>query len=222
MLELAVVDDAAAAEVMLDPVRASLLAALAEPGSATSVGAAEGLSRQQTNYHLKTLERHGLIELVEERRKGNCTERIMQATASSYVISPAALAAVAPDPDRAPDQLSAYWLLALAARMIGEVGTLIAGATAKNQPLATYAVDSEIRFASATERAAFATELSVALAQLVAKYHRPDAKAGREHRFIAGLHPSLTHPAGLPSVAPTGPNRKSTDRAPGAVESEES
>src|SRR3954466_6876433 len=113
MLDVAVIDDPAAAEVSLDPVRARLLAALAEPGSATTLAAAAGLSRQKANYHLRALERHGLIELVEERRRGNCTERVLRATAASYVISPSALGAAAPDPARAPDELSARWLLAL-------------------------------------------------------------------------------------------------------------
>ena len=75
---------------------------LAEPASATMLAARVGLARQKVNYHLRALERHGLVELVEERRKGNCTERVLRATAASYVISPAALAAVQPDPDRAP------------------------------------------------------------------------------------------------------------------------
>jgi DNA-binding transcriptional ArsR family regulator len=35
------------------------------------------------NYHLRALERHALVELVEERRKGNVTERMMRATAAS-------------------------------------------------------------------------------------------------------------------------------------------
>ena len=82
---------------------------------------------QKANYHPRALERHGLVQFVEERRKGNMTERVMVATASSYVISPTALAAVAPDPDRAPDQLSALWMLALAARLVREVGDLITG-----------------------------------------------------------------------------------------------
>src|ERR1700675_2806924 len=125
MFEVTVIDDPAAAEASLDPVRARLLAALAEPGSATTLAAQVGLSRQKANYHLRALERHGLVELVEERRKGNMTERVMVATASSYVISPTALAALAPDPDRAPDQLSARWMLALAARLVREVGDLI-------------------------------------------------------------------------------------------------
>ena len=66
-----------------------------------------GLARRKINYRLRTLEQHGLIELVAERRKGNMTERVMQATAASYVISPAGLGAVAPDPARTPDRLSA-------------------------------------------------------------------------------------------------------------------
>src|SRR6267154_239297 len=110
MLEVAVIDDPAAAEVSLDPVRARLLAALAEPGSATMLAAKVGLPRQKVNYHLRALERHGLVELAGERRKGNVTERVMRATAASYVISPLALAAVQPDPDRFRDQLSARWL----------------------------------------------------------------------------------------------------------------
>src|SRR3984893_14018345 len=125
MLDVAVIEDPAAAEASLDPVRARLLAELAVPGSATMLAAQVGPARQKVNYHLKALERHGLVELVEERRKGNVTERVMRATAASYVISPSALSAVAPDPDRAPDQLSAWWLLALASRLIGEVGELI-------------------------------------------------------------------------------------------------
>ncbi|HWG64669.1 MAG TPA: helix-turn-helix domain-containing protein [Streptosporangiaceae bacterium] len=196
MFDVAVIDDPAAAEVSLDPVRAGLLAALVEPGSASMLAAQAGLPRQKVNYHLHALERHGLIELVEERRKGNCIERVLRATAASYVISPAALAAVAPDPGRAPDQLSARWLLALAARLVREVGELIARATAARQRLATYAIDSEIRFQTAADRAAFATELSEAVKDLVARYHHEKAEGGRDHRLVIALHPSITRRAG--------------------------
>lgn len=192
MLDVAVIDNHAAAEVSLDPVRARLLAALAEPGTASSVAPLVGLTRQKANYHLRALERHGLVELVEERRKGNCTERVLRATAASYVISPAALSALAPDPDRSPDQASARWMLALAGRLVNEVGQLIEGATAAKQPLATFAVDSEIRFASAADRAAFAEELGDAVAGLVGKYHDAGAPGGRKHRLVIALHPSIT------------------------------
>jgi DNA-binding transcriptional ArsR family regulator len=189
---VAVIDDAAAAEVSLDPMRARLLAALAEPGSASTLAARTGLARQKINYHLRALERHGLIELVEERKRGNCTERVLRATAASYVISPAALATVAPDPDRSPDQLSARWLLALAARLVREVGELITRSRAAGQPVATFAIDTEIRFASAAERAEFAQQLSETIKDLAARYHNQNAPGGRAHRLVIALHPSIT------------------------------
>ena len=195
MHDVAVIEDPAAAGVSLDPMRARLLAALAQPGSATTLAAEVGLTRQKVNYHLRALERHGLVELVEERKKGNMTERVLQATAASYVISPAALAAVAPDPDRSPDQLSARWLLALAGRLVREVGELITRARAARQPVATFAIDTEIRFASAADRAAFAAELSDAVERIVATYHDAEAKGGRRHRLVVALHPTITKPA---------------------------
>ena len=195
MLDVTVIDDPAAAEVSLDPVRSRLLAELAQPGSASTLAAKVGLGRQKVNYHLRALERHGLVELVDERRKGNMTERVMRATAASYVISPTALAAVAPDPDRSPDQLSALWLLALGARLVQEIGELVGRAKRAHRPLATFGMDTEIRFASASDRATFAAELSDAAEALVSKYHDEFAASGRKHRLIVALHPSITRPA---------------------------
>jgi len=194
MLDVAVIQDPATAEVSLDPIRARLLAELAEPASATMLAARVGLPRQKVNYHLRSLEQHGLVELVEERRKGNCTERLLRATAASYVISPAALAAVAPDPARAPDRLSARWLLAVASRLVRDTGELITGAAKARKPLATFAIDGEVRFASAADRAAFARELAGAVTALVGKYHDDTAEGGREHRVVVAVHPSVTTP----------------------------
>jgi len=193
VLDVAVIESPGAAEASLDPIRARLLAELAEPGSATSLGLRVGLSRQKVNYHLRALERHGLIELVEERRRGNCTERVLQATAASYVISPAALSGVAPDPSRVPDQRSARWLLAIAGRLVREVGELLTGASASGTLLPTLGIDSEVRFASAKDRSAFAVELADAVNRLVARYHDDNVPGGRPHRFVVALHPTSTH-----------------------------
>jgi DNA-binding transcriptional ArsR family regulator len=191
MFDVAVIEDPAAAEASLDPVRATLLAALAEPGSATTLAARVGLARQKVNYHLRALEEHGLVELVEERRKGNMTERVLRATAAAYVISPVALSPLAPDPARSPDRLSARWLLALAAKLVRDVGALIGGGERTGKRVATFALDGEVRFASAEDRAAFAAELSDAVAALLSKYHSADAPAGRDHRVVVAIHPSV-------------------------------
>ncbi|MFC6082465.1 ArsR/SmtB family transcription factor [Sphaerisporangium aureirubrum] len=200
MLDVAVIEDPAAAEVSLDPVRARLLAELATPLSATMLAARVGLPRQKVNYHLKTLERHGLVELVEERRKGNVHERVMRATAASYVISPAALAAVQPDPAMSPDRLSARWLLAVAARLVRDVGALLSGAERAGKRVATFAMEGEVRFATAADRAAFAEELAGALAVLIARYHDESAEGGRPHHVVVALHPAV--PSGSPAREP--------------------
>lgn len=191
MLDLAVIDDPAAAEASLDPVRSRLLAELAEPGSAAALAEKVGLPRQNVNYHLRALERHGLVELVDERRKGNVTERVLRATAASYVISPTALAALQPDPSRSPDRLSARWMIALASRVVRDVGELLAGAAKARKRVATFAMDGEVTFASARDRAAFAEELAVAVTGLISKYHDGSADGGRSHRVIVAVHPSV-------------------------------
>ena len=181
-----------AATALLDPVRQQLLALLAEPDSAAGLARRLVLPRQRINYHLRALESAGLVELVEERRKGNVTERLLRAAAASYVISPSALAAVAPDPARAPDRLSARWLLALAAQLVRDVGDLLSGAERAQKKLATFAMDGQVRFSSAADRAAFTSELLQAVTSLVAKYHDEQAEGGREHHLVIAIHPSVT------------------------------
>ncbi|MGW1494229.1 ArsR/SmtB family transcription factor [Streptomyces sp. NPDC002402] len=201
MLDVTVIEDSTAAAVSLDPMRSRLLAELAAgPASAAMLAARVGLPRQKVNYHLKALERHGLVELAGERRKGNVTERLMRATAASYVISPLALAAVQPDPGRFRDQLSARWMLAVAARLVRDVGTLITGAAKARKRLATYALDGEVRFASAADRAAFVEELTQGVGALIAKYHDQDAPGGREHRIVVALHPTVKTPPAVPAI----------------------
>jgi predicted ArsR family transcriptional regulator len=189
MLDLEVIDDPAAAVVALDPMRSRLLAELAEPGSAAALAERVGIPRQKVNYHLRTLEAHGLVEVVEERRWGGLTERVLAATASSYVVSPAALGDAASDPAKSSDRLSARYLVAVAARIVREVAALLRLADAEDKRLATLTLDAEVRFRSAAERAAFTEELAAAVARLVARYHDPAAPGGRPHRLMVAAHP---------------------------------
>lgn len=189
MLDLDVLDDPAAAAVALDPVRAEILAALATPGSASSVAAGLGLPRQKVNYHLRTLEDHGLVRFVEDRPKRGLTERIVEATARSYVVSPAALGGSSADPARV-DRLSSRYLIAVAARLVREVADLVRRAEAAGQPLATLTIDTEIRFRSAAERAEFTAELAATVTRLAARYHDEHAPGGRPHRLVVASHPT--------------------------------
>jgi DNA-binding transcriptional ArsR family regulator len=189
VLGIHVIDDPAAATVALEPMRSRLLSELAVPASAATLATRVGLARQKVNYHLHALEAHGLVRLAQKRKWGGLTERLLVATAASYVVSPSALGPVAADPDREIDRLSASYLIALGARVVREVGDLVRRATATGKRLATLAVDTEIRFRSAADRAAFSRELAEAVTRLVGKYHDASAPGGRAHRLTVVAYP---------------------------------
>jgi DNA-binding transcriptional ArsR family regulator len=190
MLELDVIDSPAAAATALDPIKTRLLAELSEPASAASLAGRVRLTRQKVNYHLRVLEDHQLIEAVEERRWGGLTERLMVATASSYVVSPAALGPIGADPARNNDRLSASYLIALAARIVREVGDLWRSARQKEKRLATLSIDTVIRFRSPADRATFTADLTNAVAVLAARYHDSSAPGGRPHRLVVVSYPA--------------------------------
>ncbi|MBO9554952.1 helix-turn-helix domain-containing protein [Cellulomonas sp.] len=186
MQDVEVIEDAEAAAAALDPVRARLLGELAVPASAAGLAARVGIARQKVNYHLKALEAHGLVALTEERRHGGLTERVLQATAASYVVSPAAVTASAADPAASPDHQSAGYLVALAARVVREVGALARRAGVSGRRLPTLTVDTQIGFRSAADRAAFADDLTAAVLDLAARYHHDD---GQQYRLVVAAHP---------------------------------
>ena len=71
---------------------------------------------------------------------------------------------------------------------------------ASDDHLSTFALDAEVRFASAADRTAFANELGAAVTSLVSRYHDDAAPRGRTHRVLVAIHPSA--PTHAPSPAP--------------------
>lgn len=188
MRAVEVIEDPRAAAAALDPVRAQLLAELAAaPASAAVVAERVGLTRQKANYHLRHLEDLGLVELAEVRMRGGISERVLRATAASFVVSPTAIAASCARPEQVGDRLSADYLIALGGRLVHEVGALARVAEDANKRLPTFTVDTEVRFRNATDRAAFADDLTEAVLALVARYHHD---GGRPHRLVVAAHPS--------------------------------
>lgn len=166
-------------------------AGLFEPGSATTVGQALGVARQKVNYHLRALEDAGLVEHVEDRRKGNCTERVMRATAVRYLIAPSVLGDLEATPDDAADRLCSDHLAAVSARTISELAELRRKADATGKRLPTFSLETGIRFATPADQAAFVEELSEAVTSLVGEYHDESADEGRWFRLAVGSHPAI-------------------------------
>lgn len=93
------------------------------------------------------------------------------------------------DPARLRDRLSAAYVIALAARVVREVGGMARHAIREAKRLPVLGLDTEIRFASPADRAAFLEELTAAVMRLVAKYHDEQAPDGRWQRLVVAVHP---------------------------------
>jgi DNA-binding transcriptional ArsR family regulator len=186
---VAVVSRRESAVALVNPVRRRVLDALKVPGSATSVGQELGLPRQVINYHVRALERAGLVEQVAKRQRRGLEERVVRATATYYLVAPEALTGRREEQGDARDRFSASYQVAVAARTIREVAALGELANRAGKRLTTMTVDSEATFATPADREAFARDLVAAITDVIARYNAPQASNGRPYRVFAGLHP---------------------------------
>jgi biotin operon repressor len=187
---LQIVQSPEKAGVLLQPGRLRLLEQLTDPDSAAGLARRLGVARQKLNYHLRELEREGFLELVEERRKGNCVERVVRAVAREFLIAPRFVSEMAGDRVTA-DRFSAAYLASTAAHMIRALANLCIRARRAGKRVATLTLETEIRFASAASRAAFAEEMTASIARLAAKYHDERAEGGRRFRLLSAVYPAV-------------------------------
>jgi DNA-binding transcriptional ArsR family regulator len=186
-----VLTDASQLAAALSPLRMRVLKEMQQPQSATTLSPRLGLSRQTLNYHLRELEREGFLEVVEERPRRGCVERILKVTSRAFVVNPAVLGALADDPDQARDRFSSAFLLATATRLIRDVAILSERAKAVDQRLATFTIDCEAGFASPAAFRSFTEDLASAIATITAKYDTASS-GSRRFRVVVGSHPVVT------------------------------
>jgi len=186
-----VLEAAETASALLDPARLRILTALRDPDSSAGVARSLGLPRQRVGHHVRALEAAGLLTCVGERKKRNCVERLLQATARSYVLAPQLLGQLGLTADEVQDRFSSTYLLAAANRVVQEVSTLRPRAEAAGKKLPTLTLQTEVRFASARSQNAFLEELLASFSALIDKHHQPEAAAGRSFLISLFGHPAL-------------------------------
>ena len=197
LAELAFIRDSSAARCLLDPLRRNILEHLREPGSATSVAQELELPRQRVNYHVRELEREGLLSHIEDRRRGNCLERVVRATARTFVVDPALLRLGPVGLDAPPpgidDPFSSTALLASAGRTISALGTLYKSTPYEGRRIPTLSLEAHIRSRSTCDEVEFAQVIERVLQRLVNRYDTtfpsPGSGSGRTFRIALGGHP---------------------------------
>lgn len=87
IFETFVVDNPEQAKALLNPLRGEILAQLNEPASATEVSKAINETPQRVNYHLKSLQKVGLVKQVGTRNVRNLVEVLYQSIAKTFIMS---------------------------------------------------------------------------------------------------------------------------------------
>ena len=182
----------------LPPLRRRLLDRLREPASAVVVAGEFGLPRQQVNYHLRTLEAAGFLELVETRPRRGCTERVLRTSARAFIVDPQVIALSPRSGTRRAaarqDRFAADTLVEAASGVVRDVSRMQTRAAAQDARLLTCAIETEVRLASPADFARLSATLATLVARAVADVGV--AEGGRSYRVVIGAHPT---PARRPS-----------------------
>lgn len=200
---IALVDEPDRVRLALSPMRRQLLDRLKTPASATQLADELSLGRQRVNYHLRALESAGLIELVEERQRRGCIERVLAARARAFVVDPAVMGArdATAVQAAAQDRFAAEHLIDSAAGIVRDVARMHATAKRQRRRLLVFTLDTVIAFATPQDFERFTTRLADFVAREAAAVDSPD---GRRYRVVIGGHPAPHAPrsSNQPSSAP--------------------
>jgi DNA-binding transcriptional ArsR family regulator len=174
-----------AVQALAHPLRIRILESLRGAESAAGVARAIGAGRQNVNYHMRELERAGLVRGAGERRTGNFIEQLYEPVAHTLLVSPR-LAWGTERRAALQDQVSLEQLIELGERIQTDAAGLLDRATFDGLEVSSASVVAEVRFAGPDERSAFMTQYLEALGPLLRKYGAVD---GAPYRVALTVYP---------------------------------
>lgn len=180
------VRDAETLQALAHPLRVQILESLREPASAAEVARRIGQPRQKVNYHLKELERAGLVQRLEERRVGNFVESVYRAVARTFLVSPQVAWAGPRRFETLRSQHSLETLVLLGERLQRDAAGLLDRATFEGEEIASASVVAEARFSSEEDREAFLREYVRTTADLLERHGN---KRGARYCVLLAAYP---------------------------------
>jgi hypothetical protein len=180
-------EDPAAIAAATHPVRAAILDAMREPSTAAAAARVVGQSRQNVAYHVRELEKVGLLRHVGQRQNGNFLEQTYVAVADTLVISPAATwGDPRPRAEALADQLSLGELVSAGERLQHDSALLLDRAAFDGEEIPSASVSTEIRFSSEEARAAFLHDYVETVTALARKH---GSRRGTAYRLLLAAYP---------------------------------
>lgn len=188
------VETAEDATALLKPFRLELLKRLAEPRTCVELGEFFSQTPQKIYYHVKALEKAGIIDKIAERRVRGVVEGVYQARARSYWLAPQ-LVKAGGGRRTAQDQTNLRVLLSLAEDMQAEIGDLARDSEA-GRDVPSLSLSGEIYLPEPNRRAEFMQEMQAVMQALARKYGLPgdvqsEAAQGQRFRIVLACYPIL-------------------------------
>jgi len=189
------IDDVEQAMTLLHPLRIELLKKMEVPRTCPELAGFFEESPQKVYYHVKALEKVGLVDKVEERRVRGVVEGYYQAKARSYWLAPQLVGKIGGE-GVARGQMSLRMLLSSAEMMHEEVGRLgHDAALGKNVP--SLALNGQIYLPDGERREEFLNDVEKTFKKLARKYGIPadvangdEDTAGQIFRLIIACYPA--------------------------------
>ncbi len=180
------------AAVLLKPLRVAMLREMDQPRTCPQLAERFGETSQKMYYHVKTLERAGLVERSGERSVNGIAEGFYRARAQSYWLSPRLVRSLG-GKQSVRDQTSLRMLAGHAEDMLEDIARL-ADRSAEGDHVPSLSLAVDIALPDGDRRSAFLTELRTTFEQLARRYGatgHPEARAEDEtFRFTLACYPT--------------------------------
>jgi len=154
---------------LLNPLRGEIVAHLQKPASATEVARQLSETPQRINYHLKSLEKVGIVRRVGTRQVRNLVEVLFQAVAKSFILAESL--SMKPETMRKLKDQGALAHLITSSERMKQDALLLMEQSDENEIIASAALQLQVTLADSDQRNAFVEEYVSLVQKLVAKYH---------------------------------------------------
>jgi DNA-binding transcriptional ArsR family regulator len=187
MQDVLYIEEVEQARTLLTPLRIELMKLLAEPRTCPELAAHFGETPQKIYYHVKALEKAGLVQKVAERRVRGVVEGSYQAKARSYWLAPQLVGQIG-DRRTARDQASLRYLLTLIEEVQDDIGHL---AQVVGRDIPTLGLAAQVHLPDGERRAAFLHDLQQLVTDLAREYGIGDETpgAGGSFRLVLACYP---------------------------------
>lgn len=200
MKETFYIDTVEQAESLLKSQRIELLQAMVEPRTCPELAEQFGRSPQQIYYHVKALEKAGLVEKVAEKRVRGTVEGHYQASARKYWLAPELVKTVGSE-RQTQDQMSLRFLLSLAEEIHEDIGRL-GHHSALGQDVPSMGLSANVFLPDSRKRTDFLKEVQQSFQRIAEKYSLssavdPKAEAGK-FRLVLACYPTISQESKSP------------------------